>query len=106
MHFHSPYRRRRARICAAMRELTRHAPASTEPGPMLRRFDSGPLTVIARERGPWLVLEAWLHGEGRVACFRTQPQADTFDTLSWRPALLDRWEPVVDFELGVRAEAA
>ncbi len=106
MHFHSPYRRRRARVCAAMQELTRRAPASTEPGPVLRRFESGPLTVIARERAGWVVLEAWLHGEGRVACFRTQPQGDSFETLSWRPALLDRWEPVLDFELGVRAEAA
>ena len=106
MHFHSPYRRRRARVCAAMLELTRRAPASTEPGPTLRRFESGPLTVIARERGDWVVLEAWLHGEGRVACFRSRPQTGSFDTLSWRPALLERWEPVLDFELGVRAEAA
>lgn len=106
MHSHSPYRRRRTRVCAAMRELTRTAPASTEPGPRLRRFESGPLTVIARERGGWTVLEAWLHGEGRVACFRAQPEADYYETLSWRPALLDRWEPVLDFELGVRAEVA
>lgn len=106
MHSHSPYRRRRARVCAAMQELTRRAPASCEPGPALRRFESGDLTLVARERGGRTVLEAWLHGHGRVAAFRTQPQADHMETLSWRPALLDRWEPVLDFELAARTAPA
>jgi hypothetical protein len=89
-----------------MQELTRRQPAGNEAGPPLRRFESGPLTLVARERDGWTVLEAWLHGEGKVASFRTQPQADYFETLSWRAYALDQWEKVLDFELGVRSEVA
>lgn len=107
MHSYSPYRRRRARVCAAMQELTRHQPGHlAEFGPPLRRFESGALTLVARDRGGWTVLEAWLHGEGKVASFRTLPEADYYETLSWRPAVLERWEAVLDFELGARTETA
>jgi len=106
MHSTTPYRRRRARVCAAMQELTRRQPSGPEIGPVLRRFESGALTLVARERDGWTLLEAWLHGEGKVASFRTQPQADYFETLSWRAYALDRWEPVLDFELESRTEAA
>ncbi len=80
--------------------------AQAEHGPPTRRFESGPLLAVARMRDDWVVLEAWLHGEGKVAAFRVIPHASHWETLYWRPGALAAWDPVLTFELGVLAEAA
>ena len=101
------YRRRRARVCAAMHELTRRVSlAAVEHGPPTRRFESGQLTLVSRARDGWVHLDAWLHGEGRVASFRTVPELDHMETLSWNAGMLARWEQILDFELGALSEMA
>jgi hypothetical protein len=101
------YRRRRARVCAAMHELTRRAPlAADEHGPPTRRFESGALTLVSQARDGWVHLDAWLYGEGRVASFRTVPEVNHIQTVSWKPGALMRWEGILDFELAARTELA
>lgn len=103
----TPHRLRRARLCSALHDLTRRMPlVQAEHGPPTRRFESGPLMVTVRMRDDWVILEAWLHGEGKVASFRVIPHVDHWGTLFWRPGTLAQWDPVVAFERGVLTEAA
>ncbi len=86
--------------------MQRMKPVPAEHGPPTRRFESGPLMVMAWMRDDWVMLEAWLHGEGKVAAFRIIPHVNHWETLHWRPGTLARWDSVVTFELGVLTEAA
>jgi hypothetical protein len=61
------------------------------PGLPSRRRSAGPLTVSCVTHQGEDLLDAYLEGHGKVAAFRVNAPAETFEVVSIKVRLLPRW---------------